>query len=165
MAHFGTNKLDRGDPFPEIELFLANEDKLTIPDQFTDAWSVIIIYRGNWCVHCRRQLADYQKHLDEFRKRKIHLVAASAETLEKARETRNMLELTFPVAYGLVPREISILTGAYYNREKQYLHACAFIISPGARVALALYSSGAVGRLTAQEAIEYIDHAMKHERA
>jgi peroxiredoxin len=164
MAHFGTNKLDRGDPFPEIELFLTNEDKLTVPDQFTDTWSVIIIYRGNWCPHCCRQLSDFQNHFEEFRKRHIHLVAASAETLEKAQETRESLNLTFPVAYGLVPREISILTGAYYNREKQYLHACAFIVGPGAHVELAVYSSGGVGRLTAQEVLEQIDQVMKPEQ-
>lgn len=164
MAHFGTNKLDRGDPFPEIGLFLTDEKQLTIPDQFTDAWSVIIIYRGNWCPHCRRQLTDFQDHVEEFRKQHIHLVAASAETLEKARETREMLNLTFSVAYGLVPREISILTGAYYNREKQYLNACSFIIAPGAHVELAVYSSAGVGRLTAREVLEQIDHVMKHGR-
>ncbi len=88
-------------------------------------------------------------------------MAASAETLEKAIETRDMLKLDFPVGYGLVPREWSILTGAYYNREKQYVHACAFIIAPGARVELAVYSSGAVGRLTAEDAIEEIDYLTK----
>ncbi len=48
MAHFGTNKLDRGDPFPEIELFLTDEKRLRVPGDITGNWSVILVYRGHW---------------------------------------------------------------------------------------------------------------------
>jgi alkyl hydroperoxide reductase subunit AhpC len=106
-------------------------------------------------------LAGYQQKLEEFKKRGIHLLVGSAESLEHALETRDMLQLTIPIAYGLIQRDFSILTGAYYNREKQFLHASAYIIAPGGRVELAVYSSGSVGRLTADEAIDAIDYIMK----
>jgi hypothetical protein len=48
MAHFGTNKLDKGDPFPNLELFLIDESTLAVPDQVTDSWTVFVVYRGNW---------------------------------------------------------------------------------------------------------------------
>lgn len=48
MAHFGTNKLDKGDPFPDIEMSLTDDASITVPDRFIDAWLVFIIYRGNW---------------------------------------------------------------------------------------------------------------------
>ena len=53
-----------------------------------------------------RQLADYQSHIEEFGKENVDVVALSVDSLDKAKETVDKLQLTFPVAYGLeVPRD------------------------------------------------------------
>jgi len=66
--------------------------------------------------------------------------------------------LTFPVAYELDALEVSRLTGAYFPDDKNYLHATGFLLDRNGTIRVAVYSSGAIGRLTAQDSLGLIEH-------
>lgn len=100
-------------------------------------------------------MADYQEHLAEFSKRGIDVIAASSETKEEAEETIAKLGLSYPVAYGIDPAAFAELTGAFFadDDDDRYLHATGFILRPDQTVDIAVYSTGAIGRLEVEDSL------------
>ena len=101
-------------------------------------------------------MADFQSSYKEFESEGIKIVAASVDSVEKAKETVQKGGIAFPVGYGLVAEEVSKTTGAYYEPGKKFLHATGFIIRPDNTVAVACYSTGPVGRFTAKDVLNLI---------
>ena len=84
------------------------------------------------------------------------MIATSADSPEEAATMQKDHQVPFPIAHSLDVVAFSEKTGAFLSKDRDYLHATAFIIRPDGKVALAVYSTGPVGRLTAKEAGGYI---------
>lgn len=84
------------------------------------------------------------------------MISASVDSIEKAREVFNKLGITYSVAYGLDPEEVSRMTGAFYDEAKRFLHATGFLLRPDNTVAVACYSTGPIGRLRAQDVLKLV---------
>lgn len=95
--------------------------------------------------------------MDAFTDLKVKILAASVDSLEESVKTVNKLKLTYPVAFGLKAEEISRVTGAFYKEEKNFLHATGFLLNRNGTVIVAVYSTGAIGRLTAADSLKVID--------
>lgn len=67
--------------------------------------------------------------------------------------------MTFPVLYGLDAQRTAASVGCYMNEraEPPHLHATGFVLRPNGKVALALYSSGALGRLSVEDAATLVE--------
>ena len=91
------------------------------------------------------------------------MIAASSETLEKAKETVERGGLSYPVAYGLKPEEFAAQYGAFYSDDSTYLHATWFLIEPSGVVDISVYSCGAIGRITADYALQILEYRLKPE--
>jgi peroxiredoxin len=100
-----------------------------------------------------QQLAAFQKAHDRLREDGITVVAASVDPIDKARETVEKQALTFPVGYGLDARETAATFGAFYEERRGFLHATGFVVRPDRTIAVAQYSSGAIGRLIWQDVV------------
>ncbi len=94
--------------------------------------------------------------MEEFRKRDVTVVAASVDTLEDARNIVETERLIFSVGYGMDARQVSAATGAFFEEEKGYLHATGFLIKPDGLVTNAVYSTGSIGRLRAEDSLRVI---------
>ncbi len=103
-------------------------------------------------------MLDFQRNVKKFEKRNIRVIAASADSWEKALQTVDIYKLTFKVGYGVNPREFSTLTGAFYSAKENYIHATGFIINPDGKIEDAVYSSRSVGRLVAKDCLEFIGY-------
>lgn len=103
-------------------------------------------------------MVDFQKTLSAVEDAGAKVVAISADGESDARETIAKHGLTYEVAHSVDPVAFSTATGAYYEGDGEYLHASAFIVDPSGKVALAVYSTGPVGRLKAKEAAGLIDY-------
>jgi peroxiredoxin len=101
-------------------------------------------------------LADFQGLVPEFKSEQIKVVAASADPIEKARETIDKLGITFPVGYGLIAEEVSRITGAYYHEQKKHLHATDFLLRPEKSIVVACYSTGPIGRFAAKDVLKVV---------
>jgi alkyl hydroperoxide reductase subunit AhpC len=101
-------------------------------------------------------LADFQGLHQEFESEQTKVIAASADPVEKARETVDKLGITYPVGYGLIAEETSRITGAYYEKEKKYLHATGFLLRPGKTIVVACYSTGPIGRFVAKDVLKVV---------
>lgn len=108
-------------------------------------------------------MADYQTNLSEFASRDIRIIALSVDNQEEARKIQKSEDLTFPIGYGLPCEETARLTGAFYDAEDEepYFHTTSFVLNESGQVALALYSTGSTGRLTAHDSLTFTDHRRK----
>ena len=84
-------------------------------------------------------------------------MAMSADPRSDASTTAEELGLSFTIGYGLDPDTVAEAVGAYTNQDPPHLQPASFILEPGGTVALAVYSSGAVGRLKADEAVDRLE--------
>jgi len=84
------------------------------------------------------------------------VIAGSVDEKERVKEIVEKLGITYPVAYGMNPEEISGTIGAFYDKERKILHATGFLIRPDKTIAIACYSSGPIGRLMARDTLNVV---------
>jgi peroxiredoxin len=89
------------------------------------------------------------------------VVALSVDSLEQAQQTVERHRLSFPVLYGLDAHQVAKTIGASINEDPLYLQATDFVLRPDGTVALAVYSSGAIGRLVAADTINFLKYLQK----
>jgi peroxiredoxin len=109
-------------------------------------------------------LLDFEKNMDEYRKDGIEVIAASTDSKEDSQKTADKYKVTFGVGYGLDAKEVSAQTGAFYDRDKGHLHAAGFILAPDGMIANAVYSTGPVGRLVAEDTLALIRYLREQKQ-
>ncbi len=88
----------------------------------------------------------------------IKIVAASVDTEEQAKGTVEECGLNFPVGYGIDNKQISELTGCFYEEKRQILHSTGYVIKPDGTIAVGVYSSGPIGRLVWQDVLAVVQY-------
>lgn len=154
--------LQPGTAFPALRAAQVGGGPLTLPDHLAGFWGVVLFYRGHGCGYSRWQLHDFQKHLTDFEQEGTRVVALSTDTVVQAQRTVNLYGLTFPVLWGADARLVAATTGAYVLGEPPILQATGFLLRPDGKVALAVYSSGAVGRLVAHDTLRHVQY-LRHQ--
>jgi peroxiredoxin len=109
-----------------------------------------------------RQLAAYEDKKAELEALGATVYAASADSLEQAREVVNR-GLTFPVAYGTT-REESEAFGAWWENERGFIQPAEFLLGRDGVVLGSMYASGPVGRMGADEAVRLITTRERRRR-
>lgn len=104
-------------------------------------------------------MADFQQHYGELEARDAEVVALSADAEDDARRTVEKLGLRFPVVFGIDPNATSEAIGCYTGTHdgRPHVQPAGFVLTGDGVVALAVYSSGKVGRLTAKDALTMVD--------
>jgi peroxiredoxin len=109
-----------------------------------------------------RQLAAYEAQKAELAALDATIYATSVDALEQTREVVNR-GLSFPIAYGTT-REESELLGAWWEGERGFIQPAEFLLGRGGVVLGALYASGPVGRMGADEAVRLITTRERRRR-
>ena len=73
--------------------------------------------------------------------------------------------LRFPVGHSADAAAIAHATGAFVNPGPPYLQSTGFMLDPGGRVIVSVYSSGAIGRLAPQDVIGLAGYLREHTQA
>ncbi len=103
-------------------------------------------------------MADFQKSIERFKEIGTKVVALSVDSEEDAQKMVTRHELTYPVLHGLDARETMATIGGYVNEEPLYLHPSGFVLRPDGTIVMLVQSSGAIGRLVANDTIGLIQH-------
>ena len=158
--------LANGELFPTITASRVGGGEMTVPLDLWSHWSVLLFYRGHWCPFCRQQLLDFQQAQELFQSLNVQVVALSVDPLEQAQQTVERHRLTFPVLYGLDAHHVARQIGAFINEQPLSLQATGFVLQPDGTIAVAVYSSGAIGRLNAADTVKFIKYMQQkiHER-
>ena len=150
--------LHPGDTFPQLELELVGGDRLQLPDALRGRYGVVLLNRGAWCPFCTAQLRAFQRvhhRLDQLAATVVSL-SVDDETTTQALVDKHGLE--FAVAHSADADAVAVATGAFVNRDPVYLQSTGFVLDPEGRVIVSAYSSGAIGRLTAEDVLGLIRH-------
>lgn len=99
--------------------------------------------------------------MEEFKKENVDVLALSVDPVDKAKETVEKLQLTFPVAYGLeVPRDAEKI-GAFWDERRKIIQPANFVLDSEKKVVDASYSIGPIGRIVAADALSHIQFFKK----
>ncbi|HSQ32842.1 MAG TPA: peroxiredoxin family protein [Gemmatimonadaceae bacterium] len=156
--------LNNGDAFPDITLNIVGGGRLSLPADLAGSYSVVLIYRGSWCPYCNAQLAGFSRARNTFEEVGIKVVALSVDDEPTSAALVDKLRLAFPVGYGVDADAIARATGAYTNDEPRYLQTTGFILDPSGRIVTAVYSSGGIGRLVADDVAGFVRYLKELEQ-
>jgi len=161
MARNTDNRLlDTGDKFPSLKLNLTQGGTLDVPGSLKAPFKVVLVNRGGWCPFCTGQLRSFQAHLDKLKEAGIDVVSASTDTKEQAQDLISKNDLSFAVGYGANIEEYTKKLGLFYDAAAKvpHLQSAGFVVGPDNNVLVAVYSSGAIGRLAAPEVIGMVNY-------
>ena len=157
--------LHPGDPFPALTVALAEGRAVRLPDALAGHYGVVLFYRGSWCPYCNAQLRAFQRSLDRFADMDTLIIALSVDDEATTRDLIARHGLQFPVGHSADARAIAAATGAFVNDDPVYLQSTGFVLDPGGRIVVSVYSSGAIGRLVPEDVIGLIRYLREHAPA
>jgi len=154
--------LNPGDPFPRLTIETVGGQSLTIPDAFAGDFAAVLFYRGAWCPYCNAQLRAFERAGQVLADNGIRVVALSVDDKETSAALIEKHKLTFPIGYGADARAVAGLTGAFVNPDPVYLQSTDFVLDPGGKVIVSVYSSGAIGRLVPDDVVGLVRYLREH---
>ena len=151
-----------GDPFPRLPITAAGGARLTIPDAHAGQFGVVLFFRGSWCSYCNAQLRAFERAGRGLADEGIRVAALSVDDEQATAALVAKHKLTFPVGYGADARAVAELTGAFVHPDPVYLQSTGFVLDPAGRVAVSVYSSGAIGRLVPEDVAGMVRYLREH---
>lgn len=153
-------RLENAQPFPSLRLATVGGGTLSLPEDVAGRWAVVLVYRGSWCPYCAAQLASFARAAQSFADADISVVALSVDDEATSAGTVDKHAITFPVGHSAEPHAVSELLGTYLgdNGNGPFLQSSGFVLRPDGTVAVAVYSSDAIGRLTAPDVLGFIGY-------
>jgi peroxiredoxin len=148
--------LDNGDRFPELQLNRAGGGRLSLPDDLAGAFGVVLIFRGAWCPYCNAQLSGFARASETLEELGAKVVALSVDAEQTTLDLIDKRRLNFPIGYGADADKVSAITGAWVNAEPHHLQSTGYLLAPDGTVLIAVYASGPIGRLVADDVIGMI---------
>jgi peroxiredoxin len=146
-------RLQNGQAFPVFDVSAVGGCRISIPQPLQGSYGVVLIYRGAWCPYCQAQLAGFQRAREKLAEAGIKVVALSVDSEATTIGTIEKFKLSFPVGHSADADEVASITGAYTNESPRYLQATGFLLAPEGKIVNAVYSSGPLGRLVAEDVI------------
>ena len=92
----------------------------------------------------------------------IRVAALSVDDRETTAALVARHKLAFPVGYGADAVSLAALTGAFVNPDPVYLQSTGFVLDPGGKVIVSVYSSGAIGRLVPDDVTGLVRYLREH---
>jgi len=155
--------LSNGDLFPALNIPAVGGGVISLPDDLTGHFGVILIYRGSWCPYCNAQLSSFARASETLAGLGVKTVAFSVDDEAASTALVEKHRLNFPIGHSADADEIAAATDAYTNDSPHYLQSTGFVLDPTGHVVTAVYSSGAIGRLTADDVAGLIRYIKSHK--
>lgn len=149
-------RLDNGAAFPILTLDIVGDGAVSVTHHLAGHYGVVLMYRGSWCPYCNAQLAAFARAKEKLDELGIRVVALSVDGKADAAALVEKHRLNFPVGYNIDADKVAASTGAYVNNDPRYLQSTGFVLDPAGKVLTAVYSSGAIGRLVAEDVIGFV---------
>ena len=146
-------RLQNGQAFPAFDVPAVGGGTISVPQSLRGSYGVVLMYRGAWCPYCQAQLAGFQRASEKLPEASIKVVALSVDSEATTRGSIEKFKLSFPVGHSADADKIASITGAYTNESPRYLQATGFLLTPDGNILNAVYSSGPLGRLVADDVI------------
>jgi peroxiredoxin len=160
--------INNSEIFPRLSIRKAGGGSITLPDDLDGSFGVILIYRGAWCPYCNAQLSAFERRRDKLSELGINVVAFSVDDEATTAALIAKHGISYPVGFSADADAVAAVIGSYVNDDPRYLQSTGFVLSPDGAVVTAVYSSGAIGRLTPDDVVglvAYIKSKMRENAA
>ncbi len=157
-----TTHLANGQQMPALSVPRVGGGTISLPGDLAGSFGVVLIYRGAWCPFCNAQLSGFARAAQIFTELGIKVVALSVDDEATSAALADKRHLSFPVGHSADADTIAAATGAYVNDEPRYLQSTGFVLAPDGSIITAVYSSGAIGRLLADDVAGLVRYATSH---
>ncbi|MDQ2759290.1 MAG: peroxiredoxin family protein [Actinomycetota bacterium] len=147
--------LNNGDTFPSLTLDAVGSGAISLPADLAGDFGVVLIYRGAWCPYCNAQLAGYARAEDKLAELSVKVVAFSVDDEATSAALVEKHHLSFPVGHSADADQVAAATGAYANDDPRHLQSTGFVLAPDGTILTAVYSSGAIRRLIADDVVGF----------
>ncbi|MDO6695291.1 redoxin family protein [Aliiglaciecola sp. 3_MG-2023] len=108
-------KLIPGSPFPSINAALLDGSTVNLGQAHSGAdWQMLVVYRGKHCPLCVRYLNLLEEHKEALNAIGVSVTAVSADSKEQLSQNMEVLNVTYPIAYGLSVEQMQQL-GLYIS--------------------------------------------------
>lgn len=154
--------LKPGETFPALTVTPRDAAALDLPEALAGHHAVVLFYRGAWCPYCNAQLRAFGRASEKLVELDVRVVALSVDDETTTRELIAKHDLQFPVGHSADAGAIADATGAFVNDEPVYLQSTGFVLDPGGRVLVSVYSSGAIGRLVPDDVVGLVRYLREH---
>ena len=108
-------------------------------------------------------MAAWEERKAELEELGATVYAISVDTLEQSQEVADR-GLTFPIAYGATREDADIIDAWWDEGRGGYIQPAEFLLGRGGVVLGAMYASGPVGRMGAEEAVQLITSREQRRR-
>ena len=146
-------RLNNGDAFPMLTLDTVEHGTISVarrlPRCRPDVPRVLVPL-------LQRATPAFARANEKLNELGIKVVALSVDDNAAAASLVEKHRLNFPVGYGVDAETIAASTGAYVNDNPRYFQSTGFVLNPDGKVITAVYSSGAIGRLVAEDVIGFV---------
>ena len=110
-------------------------------------------------------MGDFNRSRDVYQDAGIRVFGLSVDRLGETQRMIRELALGFPVLSELDAAGIAEKTGIYLSpRDPTFFQATGYVLKPDGTVSVAVYSTGAIGRLQPDMTLAHIKHAMSQRR-
>lgn len=154
--------LQNGEVFPRLTIAAVGGGHISIPGDLAGSYGVVLFYRGSWCPYCGAQLAGFSRAHDTLAELGVKVVAVSVDDEPTALAFVNRLGIRFPVGHSADADHLTVVTGAYTNEDPKHVQTTGFVLDPTGRLITAVYSSGAIGRLVADDVAGFVRYVKSH---
>lgn len=155
-------RLENGQSFPSLQVPQVGGGTLSLPDALAGSFGVVVVYRGAWCPYCNAQLSAFRRATESLDEAGVKVVALSVDDEQTSAALVDKLRLGFPVGHSADADEVAAQLGCYVNDEPHYLQSTGFVLAPDGTVVTAVYSSGAIGRLTPEDVVGLVTYIKDH---
>jgi peroxiredoxin len=102
-----------GTKVPDLTLYAPDGKQHSLNGMLAQKPTVLVVYRGNWCVYCQKQLADLQKIEPELLALGYQIVAISPDSPDELRKTIEGRNLKYQLMSDMQMRAATVLGIAY----------------------------------------------------
>ena len=151
-------RLQNGQTFPALDVPAVGGGPIRVPQSLLGSYGVVLIYRGAWCPYCQAQLAGFQRASEKLAEAGIKVVALSVDNEATTVGTIEKFKLGFSVGHSADADKVASITGAYTNESPHYLQTTGFLLAPDGKILNAVYSSGPIGSLVAEDVLGMVTY-------
>ena len=143
-------KIPAAAAFPKLELAAVGGAKVDVAAM--PGWRMLAVYRGKHCPLCKKYFKTLDGMVEDFKAAGVSVVAASADTKEKAEADVAEFGWRFPVGYGLTPDQMRTL-GLYISEprsaqetDRPFAEPGLFVVNPEGKIQIVEISNAPFAR-------------------
>ena len=157
-----------GTVVPDFEFKLLNGGTWSSRDAVAVKFTLLTIYRGMWCGHCKKQLQELDGLVDDFQDRGVSIVAVSADTEDRARQMATDYALeNLNLGYEApidAAREMGVFVSSRVKDIEMpfFCEPASLLIDQNSKLFAAWIASCAFARTAPADILAYIDFIAGH---